>query len=87
MLVAEAFLFHDVAPVATGVAYAEENGFVFSFSFIQGFLAPRVPVYWVVSVLEKIRAFFVNQPVWLFFLIWLQKGVLPVTIIYCTRFY
>jgi hypothetical protein len=62
-----------VAPVATGVAYAEENGFVFRFSFIQGFLTPWIPVYWVVSVLEEIWAFFVNQPVWLIFLVWQQK--------------
>ena len=73
MWVVEAFFFHDVAPVARGVAYAEENGFVFSFGFIEGFLTPRVPVYWVVGVLEKVRAFFIYQPVRLLFMIWLQK--------------
>ena len=66
-----------MAPVATGVAYAEENGFVFSFRFIEGFLTPRIPVNGVVSVLKKIGAFFINQPVWLFFLVWLQKLILP----------
>ena len=72
--------FHDVAPVARSVAYAEENGFVFSFRSIEGFLAPRVPVYWVVGVLEKVRAFFIYQPVRLLFMIWLQKMDLPTSI-------
>jgi len=67
--VAEAFRFHDVAPVATGVAYAEENWFVFSFSFIEGFLTPRKPVYWVVGVLKKVRTLFIYQPVRLLFII------------------
>jgi hypothetical protein len=80
-LVVEAFFFHDVAPVAGGVAYAEENGFVFSFGFIEGFLVPRVPVYWVVGVLEKVRAFFVNQPVGLVFLFLLQKMNIPASIL------
>ena len=60
MLVAEAFFFHNVAPVTTAVANAEENRFVFGFSLVKRFLAPRIPVYWVVSVLKKIGAFFVN---------------------------
>jgi len=69
-----------VTPVATGVTYAKENWFVFSLRSIEGFLTPRVPVYWVVSVLEKIRALFINQPVRLLFMIWLQKRDLPASI-------
>jgi hypothetical protein len=38
-------------------------------------LAPWVPVYWVVGVLEKVRAFFVNEPVRLGFMFWLHKKV------------
>ena len=73
MLVFEAFLFHDVAPVAAGVADAEENGFVLGFRFVQSFLAPWIPVYWIVGVLEKIRAFFINESIRLIFMTWLQK--------------
>jgi hypothetical protein len=57
-----------MAPMARGVADAEENGFVFFLRSRQSFFSPGVPIHWVMSVLQKIRARFVNQPVRLFML-------------------
>ena len=72
-MVVETFLYHDVAPVATSVAYNGKNGFVFSFRFIESFLTPRKPINRIVSMLEKVRAFFIYQPVRLLLWIKLQK--------------
>ena len=72
-LVFEAFFFHDVAPVAGGVADAEKNWFVFSFGFVESFLTPRIPVHGVVSVLEQVGAFLVYQPIRLDFLVWRRQ--------------
>ena len=46
------FTFHDVAPVACGVADGEEDRTIFVFRSLQRFLAPRVPVHGVVEVLQ-----------------------------------
>jgi len=49
-----------VAPVATAVTYAKENGFVLGFGVVKGFLAKGIPIYGVVGMLKKIGAFFFN---------------------------
>src|SRR6266478_5381451 len=51
LFVLKGFALHDVAPVAGGVADAEQDRFVLHFCLVQGFLAPWVPVYRVVCVL------------------------------------
>ena len=58
LLVTEAFVLHYVAPVATGIADAYKKGLVFSFGFVKGFLSPWEPVNRIVSVFEKVGAFF-----------------------------
>jgi hypothetical protein len=51
-LILEAFLLHNMAPVACGVAYTKENGFVFKLGFVESLLTPRIPIDRVVSMLE-----------------------------------
>jgi len=58
--ITEAFLLHNMTPMATCIAYAEKDGFVLGFGFIDGFLSPRVPIYRIISVLKKVRAFFID---------------------------
>jgi hypothetical protein len=55
-LVGKRLLFHDVAPVTSRIADAEEDGLVFERGFLEGFRAPWIPVHGVVTVLEQIRA-------------------------------
>ena len=62
-LVLEGFAFHDVAPVAGGVAGGEEERFVFIAGFFEGGIAPGEPVHGVVSVLEEVGGRFVDQRV------------------------
>src|SRR5205809_5227110 len=62
VFVLEGFALHDVAPVAGGVANAEQNWFVFLLGFLQGFFAPWVPIYGVVGVLQQVRACLVDEP-------------------------
>src|SRR5215510_2820913 len=51
-LVLEGLVFHDMAPVARGVANREQERFVFSPRFLERFGSPRKPVYRVMGVLE-----------------------------------
>jgi hypothetical protein len=51
-LVLEGLVFHDMAPVARGVANGEQDGFVFSTRFLERLGSPREPVYRVMGVLE-----------------------------------
>jgi hypothetical protein len=57
-----------MAPMARGVADAEENGFVLFLGSSESFFSPGVPIHRVMSMLQKIRASFVNQPIRLFML-------------------
>lgn len=59
----EALAFHDVAPVAGGVADREEDGLVFGAGAVKGFGAPGIPVDGVVLVLEEIRGGFFGEAV------------------------
>ena len=52
-----------MTPMAGGVADTEKNGFVFFFSPGKSFLSPRKPIHWIMSVLQKIRAGLMNQPI------------------------
>jgi hypothetical protein len=60
ILVFEAFFLHDVAPMACGVAYADENGLVFCFSFVKSLLTPGIPINRVEGVLKEVWTLFVN---------------------------
>ena len=57
-MVFEALSFHDVAPVAGGVAYGEEDGFVELFGEVKSFRGPWMPINGVVGVLEEVGALF-----------------------------
>ena len=54
----EAFIRHDMAPVAGGIAHGKENGPVLPAGGVQRFLAPWPPVHGVVRVLAQIGAGF-----------------------------
>ena len=62
------FPFHDVAPVASGVADADQHRFVRFFGEGEGLVAPRVPVDGVVGVLQKVGTFLVDQLVGVFWI-------------------
>ncbi len=62
----EDFAFHDVAPVAGGVADGEEDGFVFAASFFDGFGAPGMPIDGVVGVLKEVGAGGVDETIGVF---------------------
>lgn len=55
---------HDVAPVAGGVADAEEHRLVLLPCGLEGLAPPGAPVHGVFPVLEQIRGLFKLQPVW-----------------------
>ena len=61
--VLEGLALHDVAPVAGGVADAEQDRLVFRLRAPEGFLPPRMPVHRVVGVLEEVGAGGLDQPV------------------------
>ncbi len=59
----EAFMGHDMAPVAGGIADGEKDGLVGGFGLGQGGRAPGTPVDGVVLVLEKIGTGFVAEEI------------------------
>ena len=61
--VLERLALHDVAPVARGVADAEEDGLVLAGGQIEGLGPPRVPVNGVVGVLLQVGARFRCQSI------------------------
>src|SRR5262249_53706147 len=62
-LVLKGLVFHDMAPVARGVANGEQQRFVFSPRFLERLRSPRKPVYRVMGMLEEIRTCFVNETI------------------------
>jgi hypothetical protein len=50
-----------MTPVAGGVTDGKENRFVFRFGLCEGFIGPGMPVYRIVSMLDKIGAFFIYE--------------------------
>jgi hypothetical protein len=51
---------HDMTPMTGRVADREEDRFILTARFGEGFLAPRIPIDRVMCVLEKVRGFFVR---------------------------
>jgi len=52
-----------MAPVARGIADGEENGLVLGGGLVESFIPPGIPVHWIVGVLKKVRALFIDEPV------------------------
>jgi hypothetical protein len=52
-----------VAPMASGVTHTYEDWFVFLARFGERFVAPRVPVDWVFSMLKEVWTSFVCEAV------------------------
>src|SRR5258708_7424938 len=62
--VRKAFAFHDVAPVAGGIANLQKDWLVFSPRLLKSSVPPRVPVDWVIGMLKQVGAFLMDQMVW-----------------------
>ena len=62
--VLERFALHDVAPVAGGVADADEDGFVLGSGAGPGFIAPGVPVDGIVGVLQEVGRGLPGKSIW-----------------------
>jgi hypothetical protein len=54
---------HHVAPMTRGITNREKDRFVFPTRPGKGFLTPGIPINRVVSVLEKVRRFFLRQAI------------------------
>jgi hypothetical protein len=52
-----------VTPVTGGVADAQKDRFVLAPRSFKGLIAPRIPLDWIVGVLQQIRAGFVYEMV------------------------
>ena len=63
LFVLERLVRHDVAPVAGGVADAQQDRLVFALGGLQRLGSPRVPVDGVIGVLEEVGARFVGEAV------------------------
>jgi hypothetical protein len=59
----EAFVLHDVAPVAGRVADRQEDRLVLPLCPLEGLLAPRIPLHGIVFVLEEIRTVFGSETI------------------------
>ena len=60
LLVLERFMLHHVTPVARGVAYGDQHGFVLGCCLLESLRAPRIPIHGVLGVLKQIRRRFVD---------------------------
>ena len=63
VVVLEGLALHHMAPVAGGIADAEQDGLVFGLRPLQRLRPPGIPVHRVVGVLQQVGAGFVNQSV------------------------
>ena len=63
LFVLEALALHDVAPVAGGVADGKEDGLVLQARFLEGRLAPGIPIHGIVGVLQQIGTLLLGQAV------------------------
>src|ERR1700688_2754900 len=52
-----------MAPVASGITDREKDQFRLGLRPLESLRSPRIPIHGIVSVLEKVRRFLVNQPV------------------------
>ena len=63
LVVLEALMGHDMAPMAGGIADGEEDGLVLGLGLGEGLLAPGHPMNRIVLVLEEIGAGFVGEEI------------------------
>src|SRR5688572_28744442 len=62
-LVLKTLALHDVAPVAARIADREKDQLALTFCLFQGLGPPRVPIDWVVGMLQEVRAGFLGQTI------------------------
>ena len=61
--VLEGLVFHHMAPVTGGVSDAQQDQLVFFRRALQRLCTPGIPIHRIMSVLQKIRTSFVDEPV------------------------
>jgi hypothetical protein len=62
----EGLAFHNVAPMTGTVTNGKEYGLIFAQSAIKSIRSPGMPVNGVMGMLEKVRGFFLGEPVGMF---------------------
>ena len=55
-----------MAPMTGAIPNGKENGLVFLLRLIKSLIPPRIPINRIMGMLQKVWAFFVNQPVCMF---------------------
>eukprot|EP01128_Nolandella_sp_AFSM9_P000241 TRINITY_DN10411_c0_g1_i1.p1 TRINITY_DN10411_c0_g1~~TRINITY_DN10411_c0_g1_i1.p1 ORF type:complete len:1009 (-),score=185.49 TRINITY_DN10411_c0_g1_i1:56-3082(-) len=63
LIILKRLVFHHMAPVAGGVTNREEDGLVLLPRLLERFFPPRVPIDWVVLVLEEVGRLLESQAV------------------------
>jgi hypothetical protein len=86
-------MFHDVAPMASTVADADEHELILPFRFFEGFVIERNPFYRIPGMLQKVRTAFLDEIVadFIFFIGHFYKGTvseaLKKTRTFCSRLF
>ena len=62
-LVLEGFPFHDMTPMAGGIADREQDRTILFFGGLQGFRSPGVPLHGVVGMLQQVGTRFMNESI------------------------
>src|SRR3989338_320237 len=61
--VREGLFFHHMAPMTSRISYGKKDRFILFLRFLKRFFTPRIPIDWIMGMLQEIRAFFVNQTI------------------------
>lgn len=59
----EGLMFHDVTPMARGVADGDKDGFVFGAGEVEGFHSPRPPCHGIMGMLQEVGTLLVDEQV------------------------
>jgi hypothetical protein len=65
-MVLKGFPFHDVAPVTGGITNGQKYGLIFLPGLLKRLICPGIPIHGIVSMLQQIGTFLMDQPVGLF---------------------
>ena len=63
LLVLKRFALHDVAPVTSRIANAQEKRFLLLPGLGERLRAPRVPVHRIMLMLQQVRGFLTREPI------------------------
>jgi hypothetical protein len=63
ILIFKRLVLHHMTPVACGIPHREKNRLILAAGLLESLLSPRMPVHWIMRVLQEIRALFVNESI------------------------